>query len=61
MMHTVDFQGGLPELFPTYVLPVTLATFLIAILFSVQWLVQLFADHDSNSQQDHRPSQGAKQ
>jgi lipid-A-disaccharide synthase-like uncharacterized protein len=50
------------ESYPLYAfLPLALAGFATAALFSVQWLVQLFADHDQGSQKHHTFSPGADQ
>jgi len=53
-------QAWAAENYPLYVfLPLVLAGVLTAGLFSVQWLVQLFADHDQGSQKHHTFSRGA--
>lgn len=42
------------ESYPFYVfLPLALAGVATAALFSMQWLVQLFTDHDQGSQKHH--------
>jgi hypothetical protein len=54
-------EAGAAGLYPTYVLlPVALAAFLTATLFSVQWLVELLADHNQGSAKHNTSSQGAK-
>jgi hypothetical protein len=59
--YGLRFEAADAELYPTYVLlPLALAAFLTATLFSVQWLVELFADHDRGPKKHHTSSQGAE-
>ena len=61
MISGLCFEGGAADLYPAYVLvPLALASLLTATLFSVQWLVQLFADPDQGSEKHHTSSQGAE-
>jgi hypothetical protein len=62
VIYVLRCEAGAADLYPTYVLlPLALASFLTATLFSVQWLVQLFADHDQRPEKHHTSSQGAEQ
>jgi hypothetical protein len=60
-MYGLRFEGGAADLYPTYVLlPLALASFLTATLFSVQWLLQLFVDPDQGPEKHQTSSQGAE-
>ena len=60
-MYGLHFESGDADLYPTYVLlPLGLAAFLTATLFSLQWLVELFADHNQGPEKHHTSSQGAE-
>jgi lipid-A-disaccharide synthase-like uncharacterized protein len=54
-------QAGAMESYPLYsYFPLALAGFSTAVLFSVQWLVQLFSGHDQGSRKHHTFSPGAE-
>ena len=60
-MYGLRFETGAADLYPAYVLlPLALAAFLTAALFSVQWLAQLFADPDQGSEKHQTSSRGAE-
>ena len=60
-MYGLRFEAHAEDLYSTYVLlPLAVAFFLTATLFSVQWLVQLFADPDQGPEKHQTSSQGAE-
>jgi len=55
--YGLPFEAGAADLDPAYLLlPLALAAFLTTILFSVQWLVQLFANSDQSQKKHHTSS-----
>jgi len=57
----LPFAAGAADLYPASVLlSVALAAFLTTILFSVQWLVRLFAKPDQGQNKHHTSSEGAE-
>jgi hypothetical protein len=60
-MYDLRFEAGAADLYPPHVLlPVALAAFFTVTLFSVQWLLQLFAGSDQGPEKHHTSSQGAQ-
>jgi len=62
MSYGLPFEAGAADPCPACVLlSLALAAFLTTILFSVQWLVQLFANPDQGQKKHHTSSEGAEQ